>query len=96
LAGIFDLIVDVHGQVLSIYLGLVVLVRVVFGLVILGAGPWLVFVTDKELVEDLQKLLDLIKGLEELVLLVHLSVGLFASGLLPRFLQQLLVEQLDL
>ena len=54
MAGIFDLIVDVHGQVLSIYLGLVVLVRVVFGLVILGAGPWLVFVTDKELVEDLQ------------------------------------------
>ena len=72
---------------LSIILGLVVLVRVVFGLVIFGAGPWLVFVTDKELVEDLQKLLNLIKRFKQLIFLIDLSVCL-----LPLWLLSLLVQ----
>jgi hypothetical protein len=78
--------------VLSIYLGLVVLVRVVFGLVILGAGPWLVFVTDKELVEDLQQLLYLIHTLNHFVLLADLSGDFLAALILSVTVEEVLLH----
>lgn len=83
----FDLVIDVYGEVLAVDLWLIILVCVVLRLVVLCAWPWLVFVTDKELVEDLQKLLNLIKRFKQLIFLIDLSVCL-----LPLWLLSLLVQ----
>ncbi len=83
----FDLVIDVHGEVLAEDLWLVILVCVVLWLVVLCAWPWLVFVTDKELVEDLQKLLNLIKRLKQLIFLIILSVCLLPLRLLSLLVQ---------
>ena len=51
--GPLDLVVDVHSEVLSEDLRLIILIGVVFRLVVFCAGSRLVFITDKKFVEDL-------------------------------------------
>lgn len=82
----FELVVDVHGEVLAEYLWLEILVRVVLRLVVLCAWSRLIFVTDKEFVEDLQQFLNLVKRFKQLILLIDLCVRFLAFRLLSRLL----------
>jgi hypothetical protein len=74
-----DLLVDVNGEVLAEDVGLEILVLIVLRLVVLGLRLRLVFVTDEELVKDLQQLLYLVHTLKHLVLLANQSWEFLAA-----------------
>jgi hypothetical protein len=87
-----DLFVDVYGEVLAEDVWLIVLVLIVLWLIVLSLRLRLVFVSDKELVEDLQQLLYLIHTLKHFVLLADLSGDFLAALILSVTVEEVLLH----
>ena len=87
-----DLFVDVNGEVLAEDVWLIVLVLIVLWLIVLSLRLRLVFVSDEELVEDLQQLLYLIHTLKHFVLLADLSGDFLAALILSVTVEEVLLH----